>query len=76
MSEKKIMVERSMGLSNVRSIGYDARIQTLEVEFVDSSVYQYYGVPKHLHDQMMQAQAKGQFLNWYIRDSYPYSRVA
>ena len=76
MSEKKIMVERSMGPSNVRSIGYDARMQTLEVEFVDSSVYQYYGVPKHLHDQMMQAQAKGQFLNWYIRDSYPYSRVA
>ena len=59
----------------VRSIGYDAQTQTLEVEFQGGSVYQYYGVPDHVHDRMMEAPSKGRFLNMHIRDSYPYSRV-
>ena len=59
----------------VRAIGYDAQTQTLEVEFLIGCVYQYYGVPDHLHDQMMEAPSKGRFLNMHIRDSYPYSRV-
>ena len=52
-----------------------AAAQTLELEFQDGSVYQYYGVPEFLHEQFMQASSKGQFLNQYIRNAYPYSRV-
>ena len=61
--------------TNVSSIGYDANTQTLEVEFLSGRVYQYYGVSDHMHEQMMQARSKGQFLNYYIKNSYPYSRV-
>ena len=61
--------------SSVRAIGYDSQTQTLEVEFLSGLVYQYYGVPDHMHDKMMEASSKGRFLNTYIRDSYPYSRV-
>ncbi len=61
--------------STVRSMGYDPQTQTLEVEFLSGWVYQYYGVPGHIHDQMMEASSKGRFLNMYIRDFYPYSRV-
>ena len=59
----------------VRSVGYDSPTQTLEVEFLSGWVYQYYGVPAHMHDRLMEAPSKGRFLNMYIRDSYPYSRV-
>ena len=61
--------------TNIRAIGYDSASQTLELEFQDGSVYQYYGVPEFLHEQFMQASSKGQFLNQYIRNAYPYSRV-
>ena len=61
--------------STVRAVGYDSQAQTLEVEFLSGWVYQYYGVPDHMHDQMMEAPSKGRFLNMYIRDNYPYSRV-
>ena len=61
--------------SNVASIGYDAPTQTLEVEFVKGSVYQYYGVPEEMYRSIKNASSKGRFLNIYIRDSYPYSRV-
>ena len=49
--------------------------QTLEVEFQSGWVYQYYGVPEFLHENIMQASYKGQFLNQYIKTAYPYSRV-
>ena len=61
--------------STVRAVGYDPQSQTLEVEFLSGAVYQYYGVPDPVHDQMMEAPSKGRFLNMYIRDNYPYSRV-
>ena len=49
--------------------------QTLEVEFVGGRVYQYYGVPDNMHEEIMRAPSKGQFLNYYIKNNYPYSRV-
>ena len=61
--------------SNVSSIGYDTVTETLEVEFLSGRVYQYYGVPDRLHEQIMHAASKGKFLNYYIKSSYPYSRV-
>ncbi len=61
--------------SNVCSIGYDTSTQTLEVEFHSGGVYQYYGVPDHMHAQFMQASSKGKFLHYYIKNTYPYSRV-
>lgn len=61
--------------SNLASIGYDDAAQTLEVEFMNGTVYQYYNVGVQLFEQLMQAPSKGQFLNVYIRNAYPFSRV-
>ena len=33
---------------SVRAVGYDVKTSTLEIEFCDSSVYQYSGVPKEV----------------------------
>jgi len=69
-------VERySVASSNIASIGYDVNTQTLEVEFFSGMIYQYYGVPEHLYDQLMQAGSKGRFLNAYIKNGFGYSRV-
>ena len=69
------MNRNQVASSNIRSIGYDSTTQTLEVEFQSGWVYQYYGVPEFLHENIMQASSKGQFLNQYIKNAYPYSRV-
>jgi hypothetical protein len=61
--------------SNISSIGYDPATETLEVEFLNGTVYQYYNVPQNMFDTMMQEPSKGRFLNTYIRTAYPYSRV-
>lgn len=61
--------------SNIASVGYDEPSQTLEVEFLNGSIYQYYNVPPNMHQELMQAGSKGKFLNTYIKNAYPYSRV-
>ena len=65
----------SVSSSNLASVGYDESSQTLEIEFLDGSVYQYYNVPIPIHEQLMQAPSKGGFLHQYIKNAYPYSRV-
>ncbi len=69
------MERYSVASSNISSIGYDAGTDTLEVEFLSGAIYQYYNVPKNMYDQLIQAGSKGRFLNTYIKNAYPYSRV-
>ncbi len=69
------MEKQRVSSSTVMSIGYDRQTETLEIEFGSGRVYQYYGVPDNLHNEIMQTPSKGQFFNTYIRDQYPYSRV-
>lgn len=61
--------------SNVASIGYDEPTETLEVEFTNGSVYQYFNVGSAIHEQLMQSPSIGQFLNLYIKNAYPFTRV-
>ena len=69
------MQKHSVASSNLASVGYNRETDTLEVEFLDGSVYQYYDVPENMYDQLMRAGSKGQFLRAYIVNAYPYSRV-
>lgn len=69
------MIRDPVASSNIASIGYDPATETLEIEFTNSSIYQYFNVPPGLNEQLMASPSKGQFLNVYIRNAYPYSRV-
>lgn len=69
------MERYSVASSNIASIGYDEASQTLEVEFLSGSIYQYYNVPIAIYENMMREGSKGRFLNTYIKNAYPYSRV-
>jgi len=68
----RIAVTRS---SNVASVGYDHKTQTLEVEFTNGSVYQYFDVPQSVYDQLINADSVGKYLNVNIKGSYRYARV-
>lgn len=61
--------------SNVAAIGYDLDSATLEVEFHNGSVYQYFDVPAVVHAEFMQAESPGRFLHAQIRGVYRYARV-
>lgn len=61
--------------SNIVSVGYDESSQTLEVEFKDGAVYQYYNVGQNIYDEFIKSPSKGQFLAYQIKNMFPYSKV-
>ena len=69
------MQKCSVASSNLASVGYDPATETLEVEFLSGSVYQYYNVPENVYDELMKESSKGRFLHYHIKNEYPYSRV-
>lgn len=61
--------------SNLISAGYDETSETLEIEFSNGTIYQYYNVGAAIYEQFNTASSKGLFLNVYIKNAYPFSRV-
>lgn len=69
------MNRQTVSSSNIASIGYDADSQTLEIEFLNGGVYQYFDIPQHMYRGLMQADSHGQFLAQNIKGVYRYSKV-
>jgi hypothetical protein len=70
------MHRQSVTSSNISSIGYDQSLQTLEVEFNDGSIYQYFNVPNYLYSGLMNASSHGTYFNANIKNAgYGYSKV-
>ena len=69
-------MEREMvASSTIMSVGYEAASETLEIEFKNGSVYQYYNVPESIYNDFVASDSKGKFLHVYIKSSYPCSRI-
>ncbi|MBL0559818.1 KTSC domain-containing protein [Aeromonas hydrophila] len=61
--------------SNLASIGYDHTSLTLEIEFHNGGVYQYYDVPEDMYSALMNAGSIGSFFSFNIRNHYPTQRI-
>jgi hypothetical protein len=61
--------------SSIASVGYEAGLATLEVEFVGGAVYRYFAVPVAVHLELLGAASKGAFLNRFVRDVFPFARL-
>jgi len=61
--------------SNIESIGYDSNSETLEIEFLNGSIYQYFDVPEHVYEELMSADSQGKYLAYQIKGKYRYSKV-
>ena len=56
--------------NSLRSVGYEAATQTLEVEFTNGRIYRYAEVPPQTHDWLMRSKGKGGYFNRMVRDRY------
>lgn len=65
----------AVGSSNISSIGYDPDTETLEIEFLNGSIYQYYDLPEHIYDELMSAGSHGGYLASNIKGTYSYRQV-
>jgi len=62
--------------SDIASVGYDVTSNTLEVEFNSCSVYQYFDVPRCVHEGLMNAESHGKYFDAYIKKGgYRYKKI-
>ena len=70
----RLVKRKPLESRTIRSVGYVARRQILEIEFQSGAVYQYLDVPQKVHEELIGAKSKGQYFNREIRDDYEFVR--
>jgi hypothetical protein len=61
--------------NNLRSVGYDAQHQVLEIQFHAGGIYQYHEVPVKVYNELMTASSKGSYFERNIKHKYQERRM-
>ncbi|MBZ5568932.1 MAG: KTSC domain-containing protein [Acidobacteriia bacterium] len=69
------MDRTAVSSSNIASIGYDSDSGTLEVEFTNGKVYQYFNVPPDVAARLLAAPSIGRFFNSYVRETFTHIKL-
>ena len=70
-----IMEMVSVDSSNIRAVGYDDAQNTLQVEFLNGSLFQYFDVPMNVFEGLLTAGSVDSCLHQTVKGVYRYSRV-
>jgi hypothetical protein len=69
------MIRQTVSSSNISSIGYDPESRTLEIEFHNGGVYQYFNVPESIYNALMSAPSHGSYFHHYIKGQYRWTEI-
>ena len=69
------MERQVVSSSNLAAVGYDSESETLDIEFNNGRVYQYYNVPEFMYDNLMAAPSSGVYFNAEIKNAYSCSQI-
>jgi hypothetical protein len=69
------MERKKVSSGQIRSVGYEARSQTLEVEMSDGTIWQYTGVPSEVHRRLMAAPTIASYYRDQIEEDYSRRRL-
>ena len=61
--------------SNLAAVGFDPESSTLEVEFLDGALYQYFDVSESEYSTLMGSESVGKYFSANIRSSYRYAKL-
>ena len=61
--------------SSLRTVGYDADTEILEIEYVNGGLYRYFAVPLLVHRQLLRSGTPGTFVNQRIKPFYSFKEV-
>ena len=61
--------------TTLRTVGYDAQRQLLQIQFQNRSIYQYFDVPAGVYEALLQAPSKGAYFNRSIRPRFDYVQI-
>ncbi len=64
------MQRQDVSSSRIKSIGYDVKQKTLEIEFFGLGIYQYVGVPAKTYETFLTVKSRGRFYDGVIKDKF------
>lgn len=62
--------------TTLATVVYDEGRELLQLEFLNRAIYQYFGVPRAVHQALLSAPSKGRYFNRAIRGWFPFCRVS
>ena len=60
----------------LKSVGYDANSQTMEVTFRDGGVFHYFQIPETVYRRLLEAVSKATYFKNRVRPNYKFKRVS
>ena len=69
------MERKRVSASSIRSVGYDAGKQVLEIEFCGGSIVQYSGVSPEVHRRFMSSPSPGSFYQDQIEENFSSTKI-
>jgi hypothetical protein len=69
------MRRRPVTSASVKSVGYHLDSGTLELEYVNGSIYRYYEVPQPTYAGLLAAPSIGNFVNTQIKPYFDFAEV-
>ncbi|MGZ0713114.1 KTSC domain-containing protein (plasmid) [Coraliomargarita sp. W4R53] len=69
------MNREQVSSSSIASVGYDDGSQTLEIEFLTGSIYQYFDVSRAEFETLRSSASSGKYFAANIKESYRFARV-
>jgi hypothetical protein len=69
------MERKRVNSSSIRSVGYDERSRTLEIEFSDGRIIQYSGVPAEVHRRLVSAPSIVSYFRDNVEEAFTAKRV-
>jgi hypothetical protein len=68
------MERKRVNAANIRSVGYEADRQILEIEFSSGAIVQYTGVSPEVHRRFMNSPSPESFFQDQIEENFPAKR--
>jgi hypothetical protein len=69
------MERMKVSADKIRSVGYDAGAQVLEIEFSDGRIVQYSRVPSEVHRRLIAAPTIVSYFRDHVEDEYTARRL-
>ncbi len=69
------MIITAVESTTLKTIGYDESLALLRLEFRSEAIYDYFGVPASVHDELLNAPSIGACFNEKVRGCFRYGRV-
>ena len=69
------MVITGVVSSTVKTIGYDESLALLRLEFRSEAIYDYFGVPASIHEELLRVPSIGACFNQKVRGCFAYRQI-